>query len=204
MMKNKYAHVIKETSDRQLIYSLYLTQGLLLLLSFIIGIFLFEDFSAFLNLFHWQDTNIYIWGGTAGIAVVLLDLLFMKILPNYYYDDGGLNERIFCKRSFLHIAVIAFIVSVSEEVLFRGVIQTHYGFIISSFIFAFVHVRYLFNWFLFLNVIGMSFLIGIIYAQTENLLVTIFMHFIIDFSLGCIIKFNFLKKHDEQEGILDE
>ena len=44
MMKNKYTHVIKEMSDRQLIYSLYLTQGLLLLLSFIIGIFLFEDF----------------------------------------------------------------------------------------------------------------------------------------------------------------
>ena len=78
----------------------------------------------------------------------------MKVLPFRYYDDGGLNERIFRGRSVIEIAVISSVVSIAEEILFRGVIQTHVGLILSSIIFAFVHFRYLFNGYLFLNVIG--------------------------------------------------
>ena len=60
----------------------------------------------------------------------------MKVLPSHYYDDGGLNERIFRGRSVIEIAVISSVVSIAEEILFRGVIQTHVGLIISSIIFA--------------------------------------------------------------------
>ena len=85
--------------------------------------------------------------------------------------------------------LIAALVAISEEILFRGVIQTNTGLIISSIIFAVVHYRYLFNWFLFTNIILLSFLIGYIYLVTNNLVVTIVMHFFIDFILGLIIKF---------------
>ncbi|MCQ6273844.1 CPBP family intramembrane metalloprotease [Bacillus sp. V3B] len=203
-MKKKYVDLIKEISDRELILSLYTTQILLLIISFFLGVFLFDSYSTFFDLFHWQDINILLVGGMAGIAVVILDLVLMKILPAKYYDDGGLNERMFQKRSLFEIAMIAAVVSIGEEILFRGVIQTHLGLILSSLIFAFVHYRYLFNWFLFVNITGLSFFIGYIYLQTGNVLVTIFMHFLIDFLLGCIIKFKFAKKHKEQEGIFDE
>ena len=102
------------------------------------------------------------------------------------------------------IALIAAVVAIGEEVLFRGVIQTHFGLIASSLLFAIVHYRYLFNWFLFVNIIALSFLIGFIYSQTGNLLVTIFMHFLVDFLSGCIIRYKFIKKHKEREGIFDE
>jgi membrane protease YdiL (CAAX protease family) len=205
-MKKRYVDLIKEIPDRELLISLYTTQILLLTISFFLGIFLFDSLSAFFDLFHWTDINILLVGGIAGIGVVIVDLVLMKILPAKYYNDGGLNERMFQRRPLFQIALIAAVVAIGEEILFRGVIQTHLGLILSSLIFAFVHYRYLFNWFLFVNITALSFFIGFIYLQTGNVLVTIFMHFLIDFLLGCIIKFKFEfeKKQNEQEGIFDE
>lgn len=203
-MKKRYVDLIKEIPDRELLISLYTTQILLLTISFFLGIFLFDSLSAFFDLFYWTDINILLVGGIAGIGVVIVDLVLMKILPAKYYDDGGLNERMFQRRPLFQIALIAAVVAIGEEILFRGVIQTHLGLILSSLIFAFVHYRYLFNWFLFVNITALSFFIGFIYLQTGNVLVTIFMHFLIDFLLGCIIKFKFEKKQNGQEGIFDE
>ena len=194
-MKKNYRELINRATDKELQNSLYLTQVMILIISFILGMFLFDDLAEFMALFIWDLQQIILWGGIAGVAVVLLDLILMKLLPSHYYDDGGLNERIFRNRSISQIAFIAAIVAVPEELLFRGMIQTHFGLISASIIFAIVHYRYLFNWYLFLNVIGLSFFIGYVYLQTNNILVTIFMHFLIDFLLGCHIK------QQEQEGI---
>lgn len=187
-MKNKYEDIIKSLSDREILFHLYATQILLIIVSFILGFFLFDDFTSFWSLFSWSDLNVWLVGGSAGIAVVIVDVVLMKWLPPSYYDDGGLNERVFTPRSYVHIAVISAIVAFSEEVLFRGVIQTHFGLFISSTIFALIHYRYLFNMFLMTNVVTLSFLIGFIYMKTDNLAVTIFMHFLIDFLLGVYIK----------------
>ncbi|UII54674.1 CPBP family intramembrane metalloprotease [Cytobacillus spongiae] len=187
-MKNKYEQVIKEISDRELFFHLFATQILLLTIAFILGIILFNSYSAFFDLFLWEDWRILSIGGLAGLAVVFLDLWLMKWLPKALYDDGGLNEKLFQNKTVIQIALIAAMVAISEEILFRGVIQTHFGLVLSSVIFALVHYRYLFNWFLFINVTALSFLIGYIYFLTNNLLVTIFMHFVIDFLLGVMIR----------------
>ncbi|MCM3180114.1 CPBP family intramembrane glutamic endopeptidase [Cytobacillus horneckiae] len=188
-MRDKYSDIVKELTDRELLFHLYLTQLLLLVISLILGFLLFDSFSDFTALFKWADINIIIIGGTAGIIVVLIDLALMRVLPSSYYDDGGLNNKIFRSPSLFQIAFITMLVAFSEEILFRGVIQTNFGLIVSSIIFALVHYRYLFNWFLFLNVVLLSFLIGFVYYFTENLVVTILMHFIIDFLLGMSIKY---------------
>ena len=80
-MKKKYFNLIKDISDKDLIFSLYFTQLLLLTIAFILGIFLFDSVSAFLELIYNCDPNILIVGGTAGLLVVLVDLLLMKLLP---------------------------------------------------------------------------------------------------------------------------
>ncbi|MBU8879144.1 CPBP family intramembrane metalloprotease [Bacillus sp. FJAT-29790] len=199
-MKDKYSGIIKKLSDRELLFHLYLTQLLLLTISIILGMILFDSFKEFHELFQWNDINIWLIGGVGGLAVVLLDLVLMRLLPSSLYDDGGLNERVFRGRSVFHIAFIAAIVAFSEELLFRGVIQTHVGLFFSSIIFAIVHYRYLFNWFLFLNIIILSFIIGYLFFITENLLVTMFMHFIIDFLLGLLLKY----RNNKQEGMFHE
>lgn len=203
-MKKNYFDLVKEIPDEELVKSLYATQILLLTVAFILGIFLFDSFHAFFDLFHFADLNVLFVGTGAGLAVVIVDVILMKLLPEKWYDDGGLNERIFQKRSFSEIAAIAAFVAAGEEILFRGVLQTHFGLVAASLLFALVHYRYLFQFFLFINVTGLSFLIGFIYLQTENLAVTIVMHFIIDFLLGCMIKIKFDKNKREQEGNFDE
>lgn len=186
-MKNKYQALINDLSERELLFHLYITQIILLTISLILGLFIYRDIRFIGSFFNWNDISIYAIGLTTGILVVILDLFFMKILPKSFYDDGGLNERIFQNRSIFHIAIIALIVAFSEELLFRGIIQTHVGLIAASIIFAVIHYRYLFNWYLFANIIILSFVIGCIYHLTDNLAVTFVMHFIVDFLLGCFI-----------------
>lgn len=182
-MKKRYQEIINELTDKELVFHLYATQVILLVLSFVIGLIVNDHFS-FLKWMEWNDVHIVTIGITSGLIVVLIDIVLMKWLPSSYYDDGGLNKRIFRNKNIFHLAWIAFIVAFSEEILFRGIIQTGFGLIIASSVFAVIHYRYLFNWFLFLNIVSLSFFIGFIYDVTNNLAVTIVMHFVIDFLLG--------------------
>ncbi|MFJ5621158.1 lysostaphin resistance A-like protein [Peribacillus loiseleuriae] len=186
-MKNKQAELIARLSNRELHKQLFLTQILLLVISTILGFILFDHYSSFTKIFRMEWKIIYI-GVSAGLIVVLLDLVMMKLLPEAYHNDGGINERIFTSLSYPMIAVVALLVAISEELLFRGVLQTHVGLIWTSVLFALVHYRYLFHPFLFINIILLSFFIGFIFEMTGNLYVTISMHFTIDFILGLIIK----------------
>ncbi|WP_040208310.1 CPBP family intramembrane glutamic endopeptidase [Neobacillus jeddahensis] len=194
-MKKKYNDLIASLTDKELLHHLYLTQIILLTISFILGWLLFDHLS-YLNNIHFNDIEFVTVGIPLGIAVVIIDVALMNWLPSSYYDDGGLNERIFKNRNGFHILVIALFVAFSEELLFRGIIQTKVGLIMASIIFAVIHYRYLFNWFLFMNIVLLSFFIGVIYDLTENLAVTITMHFVIDFLLGVYIKFRRLKVDD--------
>lgn len=202
-MKNKYNELIKGLTDRELLFHLYMTQIILLIITIAAGIILFDRFS-FMRAIDFTDIRILLIGVPAGVAIVIADILLMKWLPSSYYDDGGLNERIFRNRSILHIAWIAAFVAISEELLFRGVIQTKVGLIFASLIFAVIHYRYLFNWFLFTNIVLLSFFIGFVYEWSNNLALTMVMHFTIDFLLGLYIKYKHSTDKDAQEGLLHE
>jgi uncharacterized protein len=187
-MRNKQKDLIKQISDRELTFHLYATQLVLLTVAVILGIFLYDDISSFFEQFVW-NRQILVYGVSSGIVIVAVDLLLMRLLPEKYYDDGGINERIFRNRSVIHIAFLAAVIAVCEEILFRGVIQYHFGFIAGTAVFAIVHIRYWGNWFLILNILLLSVWIGLVYEWTANLVVTIVMHFIIDFLLGLAIKY---------------
>ena len=202
-MKKNYTDIINELSDRELLFHLYVTQAILLGITLVLGMILFEPF-AFFRYIRLDDRNIITVGVSAGILVVAIDLLLMKVLPNSFYDDGGLNERIFRNRSIWHIAFIALLVAISEESLFRGIIQVKFGLMAASVLFAVIHFRYLFNWFLLMDVVLLSFFIGIVFWLTNNLAVTITMHFIIDLLLGIYLRWKCKKTEQEQAGVLNE
>ncbi len=161
---------------------------MLLLVSIILGLILFGEFWFLTGMieFNWKDMILY--GGGTACLIVLIDLLLMKILPENQLDDGGINERIFANLSLLHIVILSLVIAISEELLFRGVIQTNFGLFIASGLFAIIHVRYLAKPVLFISVVGISFMIGILFELTGNVLVTITAHFFIDFTMGCLIK----------------
>jgi len=198
-MNNKYNQLISSLSDKELLLNLLLTQIILLVISVFLGWAFFDHFSFFKHL-DVNDYHIITIGVPSGIAVVIIDIVLMNLLPSSYYDDGGLNKRMFQKRPVLQILLLTALVAFSEELLFRGVIQTKVGLIAASIIFAIIHVRYLFNWYLFLNIILLSLLIGLIYEWTDNLAVTMMMHFIIDFFLGVYIRFSHTRSENKMDG----
>jgi uncharacterized protein len=183
-MLNNQKELIKNLTDRELLLNLYVTQAVLLSIAFVIGVWKYDSFASFAGLWQWNSFDIWIIGGTSGILVVALDLVLMKKLPKQWYDDGGINERIFRHRSLFHLFILCLIIAFTEEILFRGVLQVHFGLFWASVIFALVHVRYLSKVFLLISVVVLSFLLGVLFSWTDNLAVTVTAHFLIDFLLA--------------------
>ncbi|NSL50496.1 CPBP family intramembrane glutamic endopeptidase [Calidifontibacillus erzurumensis] len=194
-MKKRQADLIKEMNDHEVLLQLYITQFVILALALCASIFLFPDANSFFQLWDWKNIEeIIYYGGGAALIVIIIDIILMKIVPKEMYDDGGVNEKIFKKRPIWHIFIICLLVAFSEEFLFRAVIQTHFGYLIASIIFAFLHLRYLYKWLLFIVVTTLSFYIGWIYVLTENVVVTIFMHFLIDFIFALMIRLQIFRE----------
>lgn len=183
-MFNNQKELIKDLTDRELLLNLYVTQAILLSIAFVIGVWKYDSFASFAELWQWSSSDIWIIGGISGILVVALDLVLMKMLPQKWYDDGGINERIFRHRSLPHLFFLCLMIAFTEEILFRGVLQVHFGLFWASVIFALVHVRYLSKVFLLVSVVVLSFLLGVLFSWTDNLAVTVTAHFLIDFLLA--------------------
>ncbi|MBM7701690.1 membrane protease YdiL (CAAX protease family) [Bacillus iocasae] len=193
MFKNQQK-VIDSMTDRELLQQLYITQLLLLSIALGIGLWKYNAMTEFFSYWKLNFMEILLYGGGSASLVIVVDLVFMKLLPPSMYDDGGINKRIFSKRSIPHLFFLCFVIATAEELLFRGVIQVHFGIIWASIIFALMHIRYLSKWFLLVMVVTLSFFIGWLFHVTNNLFVTIFAHFLIDFILGLHIKLTATKE----------
>ena len=196
-MVKRQSDLINEMNDREVLFHLYLTQFIIIILASILGFFLFDNADVFLAIWRLNIKEILLFGGGSAIIVIAIDLTLMRILPKHMYDDGGINEKVFKNRPIWHITLICLIVAFSEELLFRGVIQTQFGYLIASSVFAVLHFRYLYKLALFIVVVSISFFIGWIYIITGNLFVTIFMHFVIDFVFALIIRVKHLRNRGD-------
>ena len=197
-MRNRQADIVNGMKDSQIVFHLYATQFLLLVVSIILGFFLFNDMDSFFMLWTLDLKQILIYGGGSAILVIIIDFLIMRWVPKHVYDDGGINELVFRNRNYFHIFFLCIIIAFAEELLFRGIIQTHFGIVIASVIFALLHVRYLYKWVLFTVVVLLSFLLGYLYLITNNLLVTFFAHFLIDFVFALKIRKDYLHSDNEE------
>src|SRR5690606_24249799 len=109
-----------------------------------------------------------------------------------YFDDGGVNERIFRDVNVAQIALIALGVAFVEEWLFRGVLQNIVGLFWASIIFACIHVRYFGRFFYAVLILATSFGFGYLYFLTESIWSVMMAHFLIDFCLGVLIRYGLL------------
>jgi membrane protease YdiL (CAAX protease family) len=189
----KQSEVAAELSDRELILNVYLTQGIMGGLALILGLIFFNDWNEFTGLFRLEIPFIMLVGGVVALVVVLIDVILEKILPISWTDDGGINERVFRNITIPTIIILCFVIAVAEELLFRAVLQTAFGLVIASSLFAVIHIRYLYKPVLFINVTLVSFLLGALFYWTGNVLVTIFTHFLIDVTLGILIRIKYQK-----------
>ncbi|MCR6110620.1 CPBP family intramembrane metalloprotease [Bacillus sp. A301a_S52] len=189
----KQAEIIKHISDKELLINLYATQLIMFIIALFTSWLIKGDVFAVLNVFQLSGDHLLI-GLTFGVAIVTFELFLSRILPPSWFDDGGINKRVFSSRHPFHIVVLSAIVAISEEVLFRGVIQTYAGLWVASILFTLIHFRYLANRFLFIFTILLSVSLGVLFELTGNLLTAIVAHFIIDCLLGLHIRY-FDNKH---------
>ncbi|MCA0754450.1 CPBP family intramembrane metalloprotease [Paenibacillus sp. N4] len=178
---------VDELDDRMLLINLYATQALTLIIGFIW--LLFQRQNVFRLFSPPQEPGFIWWGiGLAG-AVIAVDLLIARWVPEEAGDDGGVNDRIFRTRPVWHIALISLVVAVCEELLFRGALQHAIGPYWTSIVFAAIHVRYLKHWIPTGLVFSISYGLGWIYIQSGTILAPVIAHFLIDFIMGLIIRF---------------
>ncbi|GGC87057.1 CAAX amino protease [Thalassobacillus devorans] len=190
MKRPSQSDLIKTMSDKEITLHLMLTQAIILALSGIGSWLLFTSFwEGWRNQFTLSLFEIFVYGIVPGVIVVSIDLILMRFVPEKYYDDGGINVKVFKDRSLRGIIGITLLVAVSEELLFRGVLHAQFGYIIASTLFAVMHIRYLKKFVLLISVLFVSFFIGYMYEITGNLLTTITAHFVIDLLLALYIRY---------------
>lgn len=181
--------MIKGMSTAEITKQLFISQVILLLLAMLLSL-IFLDFPG-----HWANQwdfglrEVLLYGLTPAAIIIGLDIVMIKTLPEKYYDDGGINKKVFENQSVYMIVLLSAVVAISEEALFRGVLQPIIGYIGASLLFALVHIRYLKKPVLFLSVVFISFLLGFIYEETKVLTYVVITHFLVDVILGCIVRF---------------
>ncbi|GAE25683.1 CAAX amino terminal protease family protein [Halalkalibacter wakoensis JCM 9140] len=191
---SKQSEIVATMTDQELKLNVYLSQMIMLMLAIVLAFFVFPSWDEFSALFELELGLMIGVGGGVAIAIVVVDLILDRMLPKSWLDDGGINERVFKNLSLVELTLLCFVIAVAEELLFRAVLQTAFGLIIASTIFALIHFRYLKKPVLFINVWIVSFLLGVLFHWTGNIGVTIVAHFLIDFLLGLTIRQRYKRK----------
>lgn len=176
-----------QLNDRLLLINLYVTQALTLIIGLIW--LLFQRQNPLRLLEFPEGLHFLAWGAGLAAAVIAADLVLSRWVPKEASDDGGINEMLFRERPIWHIVLICLIVSVCEELLFRGAIQHSFGPYWTSIIFAAIHVRYLRHWIPTGLVFSISYGLGWIYIESGTLWAPIVAHFLVDLVMGLIIRF---------------
>lgn len=188
-MKNSQKEIISQLTSQQLRVQVWLTQVIIIIFSVILSFFFFDSLKDIQKLVHWNLHDILLLSLLPAIGIILIDLLVMRYLPKEWWDDGGINEKIFKNGSYGEIFFLCLTISIAEEWLFRGVIQSNWGIVIASIIFAFVHIRYLSKILTFIAIVSLSFLFGLLFEWSgQNILVVIILHFLVDFTLALYIR----------------
>jgi membrane protease YdiL (CAAX protease family) len=178
---------IDELSDRTLLLNLYITQLLTVFIGIIVILFQRNSLLKQLNWTH--PETILVWGIGFAAAFLTVNMALSRWVPEEVSDDGGINVKLFGSRALWHIIVMSAIVSLCEEILFRGAIQHAFGAYWTSILFAAIHIRYLQHWIMTGLVFGVSYGLGLIYIHTGTLWAPILAHFVIDLVMGCIIRY---------------
>src|SRR5690554_1237738 len=85
-MKNKQAELIKQLSDKEIVLNLYLTQCIILFITFVLSRIIHGGWFFVFEFLWWDWGHFYLGVGVA-LVIVLAELIAMKFLPEHYFDD---------------------------------------------------------------------------------------------------------------------
>ncbi|PRO66784.1 CPBP family intramembrane glutamic endopeptidase [Alkalicoccus urumqiensis] len=176
-----------DLNDRELQLNVVVTQVLFLTVAAVGAWLFFGD--AFHPFSQWNFSRAALFtGAVLAAAVLVFELILWFIVPRRWFDDGGINIRVFRNMPWPALAAVCFLVAFAEEVLFRGVLQEQFGLLAASLLFALMHFRYASKPFLLFVVVLISVSIGVVYEWSGSLAAVVTAHFIIDLVLAGIIR----------------
>jgi uncharacterized protein len=181
---------IDQVSNRDILTSLYISQGLLFLVSVVVYLVFIRDFKVIEQLLIIKDPYQFIYSLLVALVIVVIELIFEFKLPRDWFQDNGTNERLMEALSIPHLFVAMAVVAIVEELLFRGLLQTQFGLVISSILFALIHLNYIKKPILLSFVVMLSLILGVLFAFTHSLWVPILTHYLIDVLLGLYMKWS--------------
>ncbi|MGA3882476.1 CPBP family intramembrane glutamate endopeptidase, partial [Bacillus pumilus] len=74
----QHRRTIEKLTDRQVVEQLYFTQLLMLIFSFLLGIFMFDQWTDFTALWQMHDMRILTYGIGGASLVIIIDAIVMK------------------------------------------------------------------------------------------------------------------------------
>lgn len=184
----RYDADFRQLDDRTLLISLYLTQALVLVAALLI---LWWQRRSPLLLYAAGDgalARAVVLGAVAAAVLLAADAGLSRFWSRLMTDQTGLNEKLFARRPLWHLTLICLVVSVCEELLFRGALQHAIGNYWTSVLFAAIHVRYLRHWLPTLAVFAISFALGWLLTAAGTLIAPTVAHFLIDFVNGLYLR----------------
>ncbi|MED0669907.1 type II CAAX endopeptidase family protein [Aneurinibacillus aneurinilyticus] len=198
-MDPRYAHL----DSRTLALNVYISQAILFAFG-VAGLYFFyilpgTGWHACFLAPNWIEVLVY--GTLVALLVIVIEIILIIWLPPETFDDGGLNELLFRDLPIWHIALVCLVVAVTEEFLFRAVIQPGLGLWWTSVLFALVHVRYLKKWVMTVVVFCISLLFGWLFDRTGSVWSVVWAHFLVDFILGCFVKKGWFLSRKEGESL---
>ncbi len=133
------------------------------------------------------------------IGLVLYGILLNHYIPSDKLDNTNKTYQDF---SLFKILVFMLLVAVFEELLFRGIIQSiafllidnkWIALVIATILFVLFHFNYFKNPIMLLNITLPGVVFGWLYFETFNILVPIFVHFLVNVIMTILYKFDLIR-----------
>jgi len=181
-----------QISKKMLLLNIILSQAILVLISAILIGLIFPEVQIE-NMLRISCRSVHLLVFLAGSAL----LLGLQLLFHYYISKDHLTEEINILLvntfSLPELAGIFFFGALTEEILFRGILQPVLGILAASLLFTLIHFRYLKKVFLILEVFLMGLILGSAYFLTGTVWVPVFCHFTVNILTACLIKKGYLQ-----------
>ncbi|MCL1791187.1 MAG: CPBP family intramembrane metalloprotease [Peptococcaceae bacterium] len=117
-------------------------------------------------------------------TMITLEWLLFRFVPRHYWFEP-VNDQLAQRFNTGELALFFAVGAVSEELLFRGVLQNLFGFWIATVFFVVIHVRYLKRPVLLATILILACGLGGAYLLCGKLWVTILCHFLLN--IGAIL-----------------
>lgn len=134
----------------------------------------------------------------ASIALLLFGIILTLYIPSKYIDNTNKSYKDF---SLLSIFTFMFLGALFEEILFRGIIQNllhvfidnqWFAIMTTTLLFIGIHIQYFKKPVMLINITVPSLTFGWIFFETNNILVPLFVHFLMNIGITLLFKYNLI------------